>query len=94
MIIIVCSVLDVAAGAYQRPIFVASTGVAVRMFQDEVNREAGDNVMFHHPEHFQLFEIASYDDALGSFCSVVPAPRLLAMGADVHASHVPLAKRP
>ena len=43
MKMIVVSIKDRAADAYGRPFYVPSVGVAIRSFQDEVNRAAEDN---------------------------------------------------
>jgi len=40
MKMVVVSIKDTAADAFGRPAFVASEGVAVRQFQDEVNRNS------------------------------------------------------
>ena len=77
---IVVAVFDAAAGAYARPAFVGSKGIAVRSFQDEVRREAPDNQMHSHPMDFVLYFLGFYDDILGSFeCGV---PVILLRGSD------------
>ena len=55
MIMQIFAVYDTASGSFARPMFVASRGVALRVFSDEVNRKADDNMLFNHPEDFQLF---------------------------------------
>lgn len=81
MMLEVCAVFDTASGVYARPIFVASVGVGVRMFTDEVNRVAVDNVMNQHPGDFQLFHLATFDDVRGVF-EMVGKSRLVT-GSDV-----------
>lgn len=76
MIYQVCCVFDLASAAYMRPMFVAARGQALRSFTDEVNRRADDNVMFHHPEDFQLFYIGEWNDSDGFFNLVSPLERL------------------
>lgn len=66
------AVFDVATGAFARPIFVGGIGAALRSFADEVNRPSPDNVMYQHPEDFQLFDLGEWDDAGGLFHSIVP----------------------
>lgn len=56
---------DTALGSFLIPMFFQSEGAARRAFADEVNRSAEDNIMFQHPEHFQLYYAGSYDDASG-----------------------------
>lgn len=63
----VCAVYDHAVQTFGQPFFVAATGAALRSFTDEVNRAAGDNPLHVHPEDFDLWELGSFDDELGSF---------------------------
>ncbi len=79
MKMIVCSIRDRAAEAYGRPFFLPAVGVAIRSFQDEVNRRAEDNQVFQHPDDFDLFELGSFDDATGKF-ELHEAPKQLALG--------------
>lgn len=79
----VVSVLDVAAQAYGRPAFVPALGAATRSFSDEINRRPGDgqsNVMFDHPEDFQLFHLGVFDDGSGRF-EMLDMPVLLLHGS-------------
>lgn len=82
MKLVVVSVYDRAAGAYGRPIFVPSVGAALRSFQDEVNRKAEDNTMYQHPEDFELFQLAEFDDVEGRF-NGLQEPKALAYGRTV-----------
>jgi len=77
----VCAIFDVAAGVYSRPFFCGSKGLAVRMFQDEVGRDAADNPMFKHPQDFRLFYLGTFDDNSGVF-NGVKVPELLFNGSD------------
>jgi len=67
MIMVVCSVFDRAVGAYGRPLFMQSKGVAIRSFSDECKRVADDNQMNKHPQDFSLFELGTWDDQTGKF---------------------------
>jgi len=78
---VVCAVFDSAAGVYGRPIFVASRGVALRSFTDEVNRRTPENPMSEHPEDFSLFLLAEFDDNSGEFFSA--GSECLVRGKDV-----------
>lgn len=62
---VIVSVRDSKSDAFGRPFFVASAGVAIRSFDDEVNRKDPENMMFNHPGDFALYEIGSYDDSVG-----------------------------
>nr|QJB18842.1 MAG: nonstructural protein [Microvirus sp.] len=77
-----CSVKDRAADAYGRPMFVPSTGVAIRSFSDEVNRNDADNQLFHHPDDFDLYEFGIFDDNSGTF-EIYDQPKLLSLGKQV-----------
>lgn len=76
MIYTVCAVRDRAVDGFGTPIFVASLGAAIRSFSDEINRS--DSVLHAHPEDYDLYHIANYDDSLGAFECF--APRSIAVG--------------
>lgn len=78
MKLVIASVRDVKSEAYGRPFFVNSVGVAIRSFDDEVNRAAEDNIMYHHPADFALFQIGTFDDSDGSIEPMIP--KLLLQG--------------
>lgn len=75
----VVAISDRAVRAYQRPFFVPSPGWAMRSFQDEVNRAAEDNMMYRHPEDFELHYLGTFDDAQGKF-TLGEQPELLMRG--------------
>jgi len=78
---VVVAVFDRAATFYGRPFFVRSAGEAIRSFSDEVNRKVGEVSQFAtHPDDFDLWQIAIYDDALGAFQN---EPQMLVRGKDV-----------
>jgi len=77
-----CTVKDRAADAYGRPMFVPSTGVAIRSFSDEINRQAEDNQMYNHSDDFDLYELGEFDDNTGLF-SLHEQPKLLTLGKQV-----------
>lgn len=65
MRMVICCVRDAKADCYMRPFFVQASGVAIRSFTDEVNREDKENSMFNHPSDYSLYEIGLYDDNEG-----------------------------
>lgn len=81
MRLVLVVVRDRSADVFGRPTFTTSVGVAIRSFSDEVNRAAEDNVMYRHPEDFDLYELGVYDDETGTFD--VHQPRQIAIGKDV-----------
>jgi hypothetical protein len=78
----ICSVKDRASDAYGRPMFVPSTGVAIRSFSDEINRSDTDNQLYNHPDDFDLYEFGQFDDNTGLF-ELYEQPKLLSLGKQV-----------
>lgn len=79
MLLFMCAVKDRAAQAYGRPFYVASEGLAIRGFQDEVNRPAEDNPLNRHPDDFDLYVLGTFDDNR-ALVELEPQPRLLMLG--------------
>ena len=77
----IVSIFDSAAGAYARSVIGSSVGMAMRSFEDECNRDASDNSMFHHPKDFSLVQLGSFDDNDGSLVGL-DAPVILAHASD------------
>lgn len=76
----VVSIRDRAANAFTRPIFVASIGQALRSFQDEINRPGENNEMNRHPDDFDLYYIADFNEDSGTFENVEGGPKQVAIG--------------
>lgn len=76
----VFAVRDRALNAYMQPFFVASAGVAVRSFSDEVNRT--ESPMNGHPEDYDLYHLGFYSEDTGRM-EPLDAPRMVAVGKDV-----------
>lgn len=74
------AVKDRAAQTFGQPFFTTSVGQATRSFQDELNRRAPDNILNAHPEDFDLYHIADFDDDHGTVDSPQHAPQLVAQG--------------
>jgi hypothetical protein len=71
---------DSALGAFARPAFVPSVGVAVRGFTDEVNRSDGE--IGKHPSDYTLYHLGSFDDENARF-ALLPDPKVLIRAVDV-----------
>lgn len=76
------SIRDRQADCYTPPMFSQSLGMAERGFRDQVNRADENNVIYKHPEDFELFHVGYYDDNTGAFESVVP-PSQIAVGSNL-----------
>ena len=79
---VIVSVKDTAAQAFGRPVFVPSIGVAMRSFRDEVNRKDSTEDLARHPDDFELYELATLDDATGIIV-MLPEPRMVARAKDL-----------
>lgn len=79
----VCSVMDTAVLAFNRPIFAPTVAHVLRSFGDEVNRVAQDNQMHVHSDDFVLYYLADFDEDLGVFSEPEGGKRVLARGKDV-----------
>lgn len=77
----VCTVKDTKAEAYFTPIFVRSTGEAIRSFSDEANNK-DQSMIGKHPEDYVLFYLGKYDETEGTF-ELEAAPKALARAIDL-----------
>lgn len=68
----ILSIYDRKIGAYGRPLFCRAIGEGMRIFRDEVNRAAEDNILFKHPEDFDLFHVGSFDEFSGRLVAIDP----------------------
>lgn len=78
MKLFVFAVRDRASDQYGNPMFLISAGQAIRSFSDEVNRVAQDNMMYAHPDDFDLYSLGSFDTNTGEF--EVSKPEQVAIG--------------
>lgn len=77
MEMVICAVLDTAAGVFGRPMFVRSKGEALRVVQDEVNRASDENPLNRHSADFRLFFLGTFDDNSGLIAPLA-MPELMA----------------
>jgi hypothetical protein len=82
MKMVIISIKDTAADAFGRPVYVATEGVAIRQFQDEVNRASEDNQIYRHPDDFHLYQLGTFDDVTGLF-DILPVPKLVARAKEL-----------
>jgi hypothetical protein len=68
----VFAVRDTCIGSYNMPMFFQNRAGAVRALGDAVNRPKEDNMYYQHPEHYQLYEVGTFDDDSGMFEPIVP----------------------
>lgn len=84
MKLFVFAVRDRASDQFGNPMFLISRGQAIRSFSDEVNRSEANNMLFAHPEDFDLYELGEYDTSVGLFQT--GTPKQVAVGKDLKVS--------
>lgn len=79
----VLSVRDSAVDAYMPPFTVPAIGAGVRGFVDEINKRGQDaGPLAAHPEDYELFHVADWDEDSGRFVSVPDGPISVIRGKD------------
>lgn len=73
---VLCSVFDKAAQSYGRVFQVPAAAIALRSFEQEVNRDSPDNMMFHNPQDFALYVVSEFNDYTGT-CTELARPELI-----------------
>lgn len=65
----VCAIRDIKTDLFGMPLCVPALGAAIRSFEDQCKGIIGgaDSTLRNHPEDFELYKIAEYDDAKGEF---------------------------
>ncbi|WNK14874.1 MAG: nonstructural protein [Microvirus sp.] len=71
---VIVAVKDRAIDAYMNPFTVQHTNAACRAFQDEVNRDKSE--MNQHPEDYELYKLAEYNEETGEIDPIRPPERL------------------
>ena len=72
---------DTAARVFGTPFVVQATAQAVRSLRDEVNATDSTSDVRKHPDDFELYELASFDEDSGIVTAIVP--RLIARAKDL-----------
>lgn len=80
MILQVIAVFDRAVAAFMQPMFIPHKGAAVRSFTDWVNDSNSE--FSKHPEDYELYLLAEYDDQKGRF-NMPEVPDRLCRAQDV-----------
>jgi len=80
MIYKVMSIRDRAADLFGQPMFFGTIGQAIRAFGDEVKRVHENNNLNKHPDDFDLYHIANFNDESAEF--ELQRPVQVAIGKD------------
>lgn len=70
------AVRDVCVDCFLIPMFFQNRAACVRALGDAVNKPGTDNQFNQHPEHFQLYHVATYDDETATITPLV-APEFI-----------------
>lgn len=81
MQLIMVSVRDAKSEVFGTPFFVQTLGVAIRSFDDEVNRIDPENMMNKHSQDFSLWQLGTFDNDKGECVPMLP--KLLIQGDQV-----------
>jgi len=68
------SIYDSKAESFSNPVYLNSTGLAVRTFSDSV--QDPESQFAKHPADYTLFELGTYDDNTAEF-KLLPTPKSL-----------------
>lgn len=68
------SIYDSKAESFSNPVYLNSTGLAVRTFSDSV--QDPESQFAKHPADYTLFELGTYDDNSAEF-KLLPTPKSL-----------------
>lgn len=79
----VFAVFDTAAQMYLNPMHFQAPGLAARAFADEVNRSAEDNIIWKHPEDFELHELGMLSTTTGKYMQAEGLPQRVSRARDL-----------
>lgn len=77
----ICAVRDRQMAAFGQPIFVPTTGIAIRSFADEINNPQSE--MHKHPDDYDLYHLGTFDDDTGRFENLDSGPTQIALGKNL-----------
>lgn len=62
---VIVAIKDTAARVFGTPFVVQATAQAIRSLRDEVNSKDSTSDVCKHPEDFELYQVAEFDDDTG-----------------------------
>jgi hypothetical protein len=85
---VIVAIKDTAARVFGTPFVVQASAQAVRSLRDEVNSKESTSDVARHPDDFELYEIAYFNDLSGdiNYPSDDAYPRLLCRAKDLKES--------
>lgn len=67
MKLFIVAIRDIKTNLFGQPIPVRALGEAIRSFEDQCGGRGNDNMLKNHPEDFELYQLATYDETTGEF---------------------------
>ncbi len=74
------AIRDKVANSYHNPMTFPNAGSAARSFADELNRASADNMLYAHPDDFDMWLIGFYDNETGKI-DPMENPQLVFQGS-------------
>lgn len=66
------AIKDRATDSFGNPMFFVASGQAIRSFTDEANRQDAQNMIYAHPDDFDLYELGTFETDTGKFETKTP----------------------
>lgn len=82
MVKMIVSLKDTAARVFGQPFVVQATAQAVRSLRDEVNNKDATSDVARHPDDFELYELATFEEDTGVVTMIDP-PRMVTRAKDL-----------
>lgn len=79
---VICGVKDLKAGVFIEMGAVTNTGVAIRAFADQINRNEPNNNLYRWPDDFAIYQLGIYNPRTGELKGS-DVPVVLAEGISV-----------
>lgn len=80
---VIVAIKDTAARVFGIPFFVQASAQAIRSLSDEVNSSDKNSDVARHPEDFELYQIAVFNEQVGSLVVDDGGPVLLVRAKDL-----------
>ena len=75
------AIRDIKADLWARPTYTPSLGASVRDFGDQCQKQDEQNLLYTHPEDFELYHIGEFDDSNGKI-EQLQQPKQIAAGSN------------
>ncbi|WNK14999.1 MAG: nonstructural protein [Microvirus sp.] len=77
----IVAIRDIKADLFAQPAFTSSLGASIRDFGDRCNKPDENNLLYLHPEDFELYHLGTYNDDNAKF-TLLDQPKQIATGGN------------